>query len=51
MTMINWLMLLKEIITVYSENYTKPINTPWENAALLNVMAGGKYRFRWALKS
>jgi hypothetical protein len=25
-TWINWLMLFKEIITVYSENHTKPIN-------------------------
>jgi hypothetical protein len=25
-TKINWLMLCKEIITVYSENHTKPIN-------------------------
>jgi hypothetical protein len=26
-TKINWLMLFKEIIAVYSENHTKPINT------------------------
>jgi hypothetical protein len=26
-TKINWLMLFKEIIAVYSENNTKPINT------------------------
>jgi hypothetical protein len=26
MTTINWLMLLREIIAVYSENHTKPIN-------------------------
>jgi hypothetical protein len=26
-TKINWLMLLKEIIVVHSENHTKPINT------------------------
>jgi hypothetical protein len=25
-TKINWLMLFKEIITVYSENHAKPIN-------------------------
>jgi len=26
-TKINWLMLFKEIIAVYSEKHTKPINT------------------------
>jgi hypothetical protein len=26
-TQVNWLMLLKEIIAVYNENHTKPINT------------------------
>jgi hypothetical protein len=26
-TKINWLILLKEIIAVYSENHMKPINT------------------------
>jgi hypothetical protein len=26
-TKINWLMPFKEIITVYSENHAKPINT------------------------
>jgi hypothetical protein len=26
-TKINWLMLFKEIIAVYSENHAKPINT------------------------
>jgi hypothetical protein len=26
-TKINWLTLFKEIIAVYSENHTKPINT------------------------
>jgi hypothetical protein len=26
-TKINWLTLFKEIIAVYSDNYTKPINT------------------------
>jgi hypothetical protein len=28
-TKINWLTLFKEIIDVYSENHTKPINTNW----------------------
>jgi hypothetical protein len=26
-TKINWLMMFKEIIAVYSDNYAKPINT------------------------
>jgi len=26
-TKINWLMLFKEIIAVYSENHAKPVNT------------------------
>jgi hypothetical protein len=26
-TKINWLMLFKEVIAVYSEKHTKPINT------------------------
>jgi hypothetical protein len=26
-TVMNWLMLFKELIAVYSENRTKPINT------------------------
>jgi hypothetical protein len=29
-TKINWLTLFKEIITVYSENHTKYINTKWK---------------------
>jgi hypothetical protein len=36
-TKINWLMLFKEIIAVYCENHTKPIN----NAKLLDVKVGG----------
>jgi hypothetical protein len=32
-------MLFKEIIAVYSENHTKPINTNWQ--LLLFVKAGG----------
>jgi hypothetical protein len=30
-TKINWLTLFKEIMAVYSENYTRPINkvVPW----------------------
>jgi hypothetical protein len=43
-TKINWLMLFKEIIAVYSDNHIKPIN-----ATLLNVKADGSYRYRSAL--
>jgi hypothetical protein len=46
-TKINWLMLFKEIIVVYSENHTKPINT---NSTLLTVEADGSYSYRSALK-
>jgi hypothetical protein len=40
-----------EIIAVYTENHTKPINTPCgQNAELLIVKAGGTYSYHWALK-
>jgi hypothetical protein len=45
-TNINWLMLFKEIIAVYSENHAKPT----QNAALLTVKADGSYSYRSALK-
>jgi hypothetical protein len=39
-----WLILFREIITVYSGNHAKPINTLCgQNAELLNVKVGGKY--------
>jgi hypothetical protein len=45
------LTLFKEIIAVYSENYTKPINAlRGKNAQLLNIKAGGTYTNHWALK-
>jgi hypothetical protein len=40
-------MLFKEIIDVYSENYTKQ---KIQNAALLTVKADGSYSYRSALK-
>jgi hypothetical protein len=41
-TKINWLMLFKEIIAVYSENYTKPTDTPYgQSAEMLKVKTGG----------
>jgi hypothetical protein len=42
----NWLLLFKEIITVWSENNRKLINT---KEALLNVRADGTYSFHLAL--
>jgi hypothetical protein len=47
-TKINWLTLFKEIIAVYIENHTKPIN---QNAALLTAKADGSYSYRSALKA
>jgi hypothetical protein len=41
-TGINWLMLIKEIMTVYSENY--------KNVTLVNVKADDSYNYRSALK-
>jgi hypothetical protein len=46
-TNINWLTLFKEIITVYSENHAKPINT---KCSIITVKAGGSYSYRSALK-
>jgi hypothetical protein len=45
----NWFQLFKSIITVYSENYKKPINTLCEQNPELNVTAGGTYRYHCAL--
>jgi hypothetical protein len=46
-TKINWLMLCKEIIAVYSEKHAKPIN---KKAALMTVKADGSYSYRLVLK-
>jgi hypothetical protein len=44
------LLLFKEIISFYSENNTKPINThSGKRAELLNVKAAGIYLYRYAL--
>jgi hypothetical protein len=49
MTTINWLMLFKEIITVYAEKHKKRTNIPCgQNAELPNVK-GGTYNYHWAL--
>jgi hypothetical protein len=51
-TRINWLILFKDIIAVYTENYAKIINTlRGLNAELPTVKASdGVYRYHWALK-
>jgi hypothetical protein len=44
-------MLFREIIAVYSENHTKPIDTLCgNNAELLIVKAGGTYSYYWDVK-
>jgi hypothetical protein len=51
LTVINWLMLFYEIITVYCENRTKPINMFCGHyAELLTVKAGGTYTYHWDFK-
>jgi hypothetical protein len=51
-TDINWLMLLREIVTVYSENNTKRIKTLCGyNVDLLTLKVCGTYSYHWALKS
>jgi hypothetical protein len=43
--------MFQEIIAVYSENHTKPINTLCgQNTELLNIKAGGTYSYHYALK-
>jgi hypothetical protein len=41
-TKINWLMLLKEIILVYSNNYTKPINA---KGTVTDCQVAGTYSY------
>jgi hypothetical protein len=42
-------MLSKEIITVYSEGYTKPINTLHDKMHSCSVTkAGGTQSYQWA---
>jgi hypothetical protein len=48
-TKINWLTLFKEIIAVYSEHCTKPMNTLCgQTSELLIVEAGGTYSYHYA---
>jgi hypothetical protein len=52
MTMINWLMLFREIIAVYTKDHTEPTNVLWrQNEELLNGRAGGTYNYHSAIKS
>jgi hypothetical protein len=47
----NWLMLFREIITVYSENHMKHINKfCGQNTELLIVKVDGTYSHHWTLK-
>jgi hypothetical protein len=46
-TKINWLMLFKEIIDVYTENNTEPINT---KCKVNDCKAGGIYIYHCVLK-
>jgi hypothetical protein len=46
-TKITWLVLFMDIITVYSENHTKPINTVCGKNTVIDVKAGS---FHWASK-
>jgi hypothetical protein len=51
MTTINWLTLFEEIIAVYNENHTKPINTLCgQNAEILIVKGGGIHSYHKVLK-
>jgi hypothetical protein len=51
-TSINWLMLFREVVAVYSENHTKPrICSVDREHELLNVKAGGAYSMHCSLKN
>jgi hypothetical protein len=51
MTTISWLTLFREIITVYSENHKKHMNTLCvQNAELLKVKTGGTYSYHCTVK-
>jgi hypothetical protein len=47
-TKINWLTLFKEIISVCSENHTKPMNTKWRVIDCWSRW--DMYSYHWALK-
>jgi hypothetical protein len=48
-TKTSWSILFKEIIAIYSGNYTKPINTfCGQKGELLIIKSGGTYSYHWA---
>jgi hypothetical protein len=48
---VSWLMLFKDMIAVYSENYTKCVDTVCGKIAkIFNVLASGIYSYHCALK-
>jgi hypothetical protein len=49
---IEWLILFRDIIAVYSENHKKPINTLYEQNVeiILMIKADGTYSYHWALR-
>jgi hypothetical protein len=50
-TNLNLLILFREIIAVYSDNHTKPINAICgQNAKIPTVKAGGTYTYHCVLK-
>jgi hypothetical protein len=49
-TTVNWEMLFGEIIAVYSENHTKPMNSVGKKKQLVGVKACGTYIYHGALK-
>jgi hypothetical protein len=50
-TEVSWWVLFREIINVFSEDHTKPINTfCGQSAEVLIVKTGGTYSYHWALK-
>jgi hypothetical protein len=42
--------MFKEIIAVYSDNHTKPINTLMGKVELLIIKAGGTWSYQWDLE-
>jgi hypothetical protein len=44
-------MLFREIIAVYSDNHTNPMNILCgQNAQLFDIKVDGMYSYHWALK-
>jgi len=47
-TKINWIMLFKAVIAVYSENHTSPINTKWKRYRILKQLGHTATTSPWA---